>query len=360
MGIEKVDKNLAVSEKIDAKDVVFYDVRKKPFKIYGLYKPETEEVFKRLPDTVAKETSEGVEILYTNTAGARVRFKTNSEYIAISAKQGDTICLMSHMAFCGSTGFDMYSKENGKYTHEFTYMPWTGVEGGIKVRDNKGFDGIYHFGSSEMRDITINFPLYNNVEDLYIGVSENAEILEGDEYFCDKPALCYGSSITQGGCASRPGNAYSNILSRMFDIDFYNLGFSGSARGEEAMAHFIADMDLKLFVYDYDHNAPTVEHLEATHEKFFKIIRSKNPDLPVIMITRPQFYKDENREMRKEVVYTTYKNALNNGDKNVYFIDGSKFFDECGDGATVDKCHPNDLGFHYMALGIAEVMKEIL
>ena len=359
MSLEKFDKNLKVSANIDATDIAFYNVRQKPFKIYGLYKPESEGVFRRLPKEVSVATSEGVDWLATNTAGGRLRFKTDSEYIAISMKVKE-VCLMSHMAFCGSTGFDLYTKENGEYICKKTFMPPTTIEGGIKVRDNGGFDGIYHFESREMRDITINFPLYNNVDELYIGLSEDATVLEGDKYSFDKPFLCYGSSITQGGCASRPGNAYSNILSRMLDADVYNLGFSGSANGEEAMAHFIADTDLELFLYDYDHNAPNTEHLEETHEKFFKIIREKNPDLPVLMITRPQLQKTEDREKRKAVIKATYEKALNEGDKNVYFFDGSTFFQECGDSATVDTCHPNDLGFMVMAQKLYAVIRDII
>jgi len=360
MGIEKVDKNLVVSTTIEEKDVVFYDVKKSPFKIYGLYNPQNEEVFKRMPTNVAKATSEGVDILHTNTAGGRVRFKTDSEYIAISVKLHD-IHLMAHMALCGISGFDMYEKNENGYTCHKTFMPCVGGSGGPRqIEEKGGYDGVYHFGERKMRDITLNFPLYNDVDDLYIGVEEGAQILEGDVYKYDKPIVCYGSSITQGGCASRPGNAYSNMLSRMFDADVYNLGFSGSARAEDAIADYIAGLDMKVFIYDYDHNAPNAEHLENTHEKMFKKIRENNPDLPIIIVSRPQYHYTEDREIRRRIIMKTYQNALDAGDKNVYFINGTEFFSECGDSATVDNCHPNDLGFMYMAKGIGKVLKEIL
>ena len=360
MKIDKVDKNLIVNTEIQEENIAFYDVKNDPFKIYGLYNPQKEDVFKRMPSDIAKATSEGVYILHTNTAGGRVRFKTDSEYVAISVKVRD-IHLMSHMALAGISGFDMYVKDENGYKCEKTFFPCpNGVTSPLETEKRGGYEGIYHFGERKMRDITLNFPLYNDVQGLFVGVEENAEILEGDLYKYDKPIVCYGSSITQGGCASRPGNAYSNILSRMFDADVYNLGFSGSAEAEDVMADYIAGLDMKVFIYDYDYNAPSDEHLKNTHEKMFKKIREKNPDLPVIMISRPDYHYSEKRENRRAIIKTTYQNALDAGDKNVYFINGSEFFAECGDSATVDNCHPNDLGFMCMAKRIAEVLKEIL
>ena len=122
---------------------------------------------------------------------------------------------------------------------------------------------------------TINFPLYQGVNSLYIGLKEGSVIKEAPEYETTAPFVYYGSSITQGGCASRPGSAYQNILSRHLQWDHINLGFSGSCKGEDEMAYYIASLDMSVFVYDYDHNAPTVEHLKNTHEIFFKKIKIK-------------------------------------------------------------------------------------
>lgn len=360
MELDKLDKNLFVSTGIAEEDVVFYDVRKKPFKLYGLYNPAEEEVFKRMPSDVAKNTNEGVFGLHTNTAGARVRFKTDSEYIAISAKTNG-ICIMPHMTLAGIAGFDMYIKEESGYVCAKTFMPCSsGVEKLAEADKKGGYGGVHHFGESKMRDITINFPLYNNVESLFIGVQEGSAVLEGDPYKYDKPVVCYGSSITQGGCASRPGNAYSNMLSRMLDADVYNLGFSGSAKGEDAIADYIAGMDMKIFVYDYDYNAPSAEHLDNTHERMFRKIREENPDLPVVIVSRPQYHYTEEREKRREIIKRTYQNALSEGDRNVYFVNGTEFFDGCGNDATVDNTHPNDIGFMLMAKKLYGVLKDII
>ena len=128
------------------------------------------------------------------------------------------------------------------------------------------------------------------------------------------------------------------------------------------MADFINTIDMSLFVYDYDHNAPTAEHLEKTHEPFFKRIREKHPTLPILMMTRPFAEYGEDEKKRRDIVYKTYKNALDAGDKNVYFIDGESPFKNDPDKELcfIDTIHPNDLGFAKMVQVIEPVIKEIL
>ena len=127
------------------------------------------------------------------------------------------------------------------------------------------------------------------------------------------------------------------------------------------MAEYISGIDMSVFVYDYDHNAPTAEHLANTHETFFRVIREKNPTLPVVMMTRPSITYTEEHKKRREIVRATYEKARAAGDENVYFIDGEKFFgDEDRELCTVDRVHPNDLGFYKMASVVEPVIKEIL
>ena len=175
-------------------------------------------------------------------------------------------CLMPHMPFVGSSGFDVYVSEGEAWSYKGSLIPPT---------DRKGrYEALVHFGHREMREVTIHFPLYDNVEDLYVGIEPGASLEKGAKYRPVKPFICYGSSITQGGCASRPGNCYSNILSRKLNMDHINLGFSGNAKGEQVMADYIAQLPMSVFLMDYDHNAPSIPHLEATHEKFFLTIKS--------------------------------------------------------------------------------------
>jgi lysophospholipase L1-like esterase len=144
------------------------------------------------------------------------------------------------------------------------------------------------------------------------------------------------------------------------NLDYINLGFSGNAKGELAMADYINTLDFSVFVYDYDHNAPTVEHLAATHEPFFRRIREAHPTVPVIMLTRPHATYGEDEIARRAVVKATYDHAKAEGDENVYFINGYEMMSRCGHDATIDGTHPNDLGFDCMANTIGEFLSTII
>ena len=150
--------------------------------------------------------------------------------------------------------------------------------------------------------------------------------------------------------------SYQAIISRTFNYDYINLGFSGSAKAEDEMIEYIKNLDMSIFVYDYDHNAPTIEHLEKTHEKMFKAIREKNPLLPVIIMSRPKHFLTAEEKVRRGIIETTYKNAISSGDKNVYFLDGEALTLLCKDSGTVDNCHPTDFGFASIAKALSDVI----
>lgn len=173
------------------------------------------------------------------------------------------------MTLAGTSGFDLYINDNGKSIYYKTFMPPVGMK--------DGYETIIYFENNEERDIVINFPLYNDVNELFIGIQKTADLKHGNDYKYEKPILFYGSSITQGGCASRPGNSYESIISQNLDCDFINLGFSGNCKAEEVIVNYMASLDISIFVCDYDHNAPNIEYLNATHEKLYKTMRnSKN------------------------------------------------------------------------------------
>jgi len=342
--IQKIDKNMIFETSIKDEGVAFYDVRKPPFDLYGLCETESGR-FHRIPESVAKETNSGVVNLNFHTAGGRVRFKTDSPYVGIKVGM-KSFHMMPHMAPTGSSGFDLYVDNDFRGV----YKP--------PLDTKNGFEGMVRFGTKKMRSITINFPLYNDVTDLYIALDGESKIEHGDKYRFDKPVVFYGSSITQGGCASRPGNAYQSIISRELNVDHINLGFSGSGRGEKAICEYMASLPMCMFVSDYDHNAPNPEHLAATHFALYETIRAKHPDIPYIMITRPDVKINRLAAAKARfVVEESYRRALALGDKRVYYIDGEGFFrGPFEDACTVDGCHPNDLGFALMADGIGRVM----
>ncbi len=334
MDLTKIDKNFEVKTDINKDDIVFYNVDELPFRVYGVFKENGK--YRRMPEKIAERVNEGVKILHTHTAGGRVRFVTDSEYVAIYAKISG-VEARAHFAMTGLTGFDLYVGN----AYENTFIPPFDM--------SNGFEGIREFENREMREITINFPLYSNVMELYIGLQKEAQIKEGKPYVNKKPVVYYGSSITQGGCASRPGMSYQSIVSRAFNFDFVNLGFSGSARAEDAMIEYIKNLDMSVFVCDYDHNAPSTEYLEKTHSKLFKAVRESHPDIPVIIMSRPKYYLDKDETARFEIIKKTFEDAKVSGDKNVYLIDGKMLTEQCKDEGTVDGVHPTDLGFMSIA-----------
>lgn len=345
MDIARVDKNFHVETKLNKEGLVFYDVMSEPFRVYGVQMDDG--CFRRLPEAVARTVNAGVLRLHANTAGGRVRFATDSPYIAIHAEM-HSLGKMPHFPFTGSIGFDLYTG-----THYLgTYPP------PFDVTD--GFEGLVNTRQTGVCEYTLNFPLYSGVTRLFIGVQEGSVLRKASEY-PTAPIVFYGSSITQGGCASRPGNAYTSIVARELGYDHINLGFSGNAKGEDTMADHIAGLSMAAFVYDYDHNAPDPAHLAATHERMFRRIRAAHPDLPILMLTRPQYYlKDEEKE-RLAIVRATYEHALANGDRNVYFIPGPDLIDPLfREAALVDNCHPNDAGFVSMAKAVTEVLRAVL
>ncbi len=348
----QIDKDMRAEAISIENDVEFFDVRKPPFEIYGLYNPLSENDFKRMPDDVALKTSEGVGALYLNTAGGRVRFSTDSPYVIIRAEM-PTMCKMSHFSITGSCGFDLYSEDEwGNSNFEGVFKPLFHEEG--------GFESKVVLSGKKKRYLTINFPTYSNVRNLYIGVHKNSRLGKGLKYIPQKPIVYYGSSITQGGCASRPGNTYESIISQRMNIDHINLGFSGSGRGEESIAKYISTLDMSAFVLDYDHNSPTEEHLSETHYSFYKTVRDAKKDIPIIIMSRSDFeYRYRESVLRRNIIFETYQKALSEGDKNVYYIDGEAVFaGPYKNACTVDTIHPNDLGFALMADAIESMLKK--
>ena len=345
MDISKIDKNFKVETKIEREGLTFYDIDEAPFKIYGVFREGDHYV--RMPTDAAKSVSERVVSLYRHSAGGRVRFVTDSPYVAVSIKL-DRVYKMSHFAFTGSVGCDMYS--GTKYIG--TIVP--------PINVTNEYEGVIDVPFNESKEYTVNLPLYSETDKIYIGIKEGSVLKAAPDYEIKKPIVYYGSSITQGGCASRPGNAYQSIISREINADFINLGFSGSAFAEDEMAEYIAGLDMSVFVFDYDHNAPNLEHYKNTHEKFFKTIRKANPDLPILMMTRPKYYLGKEEQERLQVMLDTYNCAIAAGDKNVYYIKGPDLIESVRESALVDGGHPNDSGFVSMACVVGNKLKEIL
>lgn len=359
MDLAKIDKNFA-TQTVSKQDVKWRSALSDDFSVHGITYSSELGHFVRMPQKIADQVNEGVSNLNRHTTGGRIRFTTNSPYIAIKALLAN-VGISKHETIILQYGFSVYVDDvyYGMIAPTFNQISHDGKDVEYDAEIEFTLFGII---PNNYHNITIFTPLYGSVKQLFIGLKEDSQVKPQSPYTHTKPVVFYGSSITQGGVASRAGNDYVGLISQELDTEILNLGFSGSARGEQVIAEYISGLDASVFVIDYDHNAKTVEHLRNTHLPFYKTIRNKQPTTPIVMISRPNYGslpKTDNE--RKRVIIETYEHALNNGDKNVYFIDGETFFQgQFRNACTVDGTHPSDLGFYLMAKKIAPVIKKLL
>ncbi len=326
-----------------------------PVRIYGLAVKNSENrQFCRLPQYMLERMPQ-YAFLGRRCIGGRVRFATDSARIFIRMTL-DACREDINIPLLGSAGADVYLGAGKSARYLGAVLPKVHSQEEVTVERELVKPAGYE-------TVTINLPRNDLLLAMEIGVDENAVLEAAPSYRMEDPIVFYGSSITEGGCAERVGTNYVSIVSRWLDADFFNYGFSGAARGEPEFAEYVAAMErISVFVYDYDHNAPSVEHLEKTHEPFFRIIRNAKPQLPVVMISRPDTRLDsEDTRRRRDVIRRTWETAKNAGDDNVWFLDGAAFFGPEGrEECTVDGVHPTGLGFMRMAENIYPLLEQIL
>ena len=256
------------------------------------------------------------------------------------------------MPITGSSGFSLFEETEDGEVFVKCIAPVSS--------ENKGFAQSVALAGGKMRQYTLYFPLYNEVLSLSLAFEKGSTVEKGKPYRDVEPILYYGSSITQGGCASRPDNSYQALICKRNHIDFINLGFSGNARAEDEMVDYLTTIDCSLFVCDYDHNAPTVEHLQNTHYRLYERYRVKRPTTPIIFISKPDYVDNEDCKTRIKIIRSTYLKAKRKGDNNVYFISGQSFYGKQNRwDFSVDGCHPTDYGFAVMADKIYKKMTQI-
>lgn len=359
--IAQADYRLAEESPLAGKELTFYDVRKAPVNFYGLYDPLGEAPFRRMPLDIAEGINRSIYNLSQQTSGGRIRFRTNSKTIALHVVQRNKTRFFPHMTAVGTSGFDLYRIVEGKQVFVNSFRPPNDREKPYDVSTQMRGEGVYEY--------VLNFPLYDWVTELYLGLEPGSVLEPGTAYTgAEKPVVFYGSSVTQGGCACRPGTFYAAILSRWLDVDYHCFGFSGSCKGEPEMADYLASLDPSVYVLCYDFNAPDPEHLRATHEPLFRKIRAAHPQTPIVLTSSfgvPSLQVEEpdepERDERRAIVRATYDNAVAAGDRKVWFVDNKDVFDAFGgNDCTVDGAHPNDLGFWIMANHLRPALEQAL
>jgi lysophospholipase L1-like esterase len=329
-----------------------------PFRLSGFPFFEQDQVYRRMPLNPQAKLPEAVDFLANHTAGGQISFQSNTRHLAVKVILTGPAD-MPHMPSTGQCGFDLYigSADTQRFHNTTKYDQ---KESAYEIL-------LFEHTKTERRHFTLNFPLYQGVKKIEIGLTPKAEIAQPLAYSTEGPILIYGTSITQGGCATRPGMAYSNILSRIFNAEMINLGFSGSGKGEIEVAQSIALIENpRLFILDFEANQTSEEHLK-TLPPFIQHLREKHPLTSILVLSRPSFARDIlypekvlDREhccaQKAEIV----KAMAREGDEHIHFLDGSTLqgddFDEC----TIDGAHPSDLGFYRMAKNLEPVVRQIL
>ncbi len=349
--LDQIDSRLAVMNSLGRDDLTLYDAKEEPFTLYGLTYSDGQ--YRRMPKEIAASVSDGIVTLSEYTAGGRVAFIADTDAVAISCKR-PALWRMSHMALVGSAGFDIYERNaDGSLVFCGVFMP---------SQDGKGYASLVKFHEKKRRELVIHFPLYCPISELLIGLPNDTVPEKWSGYRHEKPIVFYGSSITQGGCASTAGNDYASRISRRFDANYLNFGFSGSCKAETPMMEYLSALEMRAFVYDYDYNAPSAEYLKETHYTGYRIIREKNPELPIIMCTMPSYDLEGGAALpRRDVILESYRKALESGDRHVGLVDSKEAYPTFNaDGCTVDRVHPNDFGFYRMSEAIGAKIAEFL
>ncbi|MBQ9728286.1 MAG: hypothetical protein IJV85_01685 [Clostridia bacterium] len=368
MDIASIDKNFALKG-VNEPDIEWFDPLREPFSLHGVFYDKNTSVydeepglFLRMPAEISNQVSYGVNLLSKMTAGGRLRFQTDSPYVAIKCIAPDFEGLY-HMPLTGSHGFSLYV--NGLFDGKFA----PGVKDLQNSQNNAlkytfAFEGSRHIKnpSGGVDDCELYFPLYGGVRKLYIGLKKGCVLKAPKPYSIEKPLVFYGSSIYQGACASRPGNDFISLLSRWLDCDIINLGFSGNGNGEKPMMEYLTTLDASGYIFDYNYYVDYPDRVLPTHLSMYETLRGVGEKLPILLIDKPAIEYDRlGYERRREMISSTYEIAKQRGDEYVGYIDAKELFGDKGrDGCTVDTCHPTDLGFYRMAERIYPVLKELL
>jgi lysophospholipase L1-like esterase len=217
----------------------------------------------------------------------------------------------------------------------------------------------------KMREYLLYMPLYDGIDSLYIGVDSAAviEMPKVDLPRREKPIVVYGTSITQGACASRPGMAYTNILEREMNREFYNFGFSGNGQLDMEVAPLLASVDAGLYIFDCLPNN-TAPQLKERLEPFYRYLREKRPDVPILFIESPLFpimrFNEGTAKAineKNEVLKEFYKKLKKEGAKNIYYMEAEEIMGGNTE-FTVDNYHFTDLGFRYFADKLKPLIKK--
>lgn len=334
-------------------DVDWFDVR--DWGVEGRGFDDTEKYFDRLPARAKGVVRNAVWNLSRHSAGMMVRFRTDSSAIRAEHSVTGKSLAMPHMPATGMSGLDLYAKDDaGEWR-------WVAVTRPTSQQMNLVVASGLRLGK---RDYSVYLPLYNGTESLRIGVPKG-RTFETIAPRKEKPIVFYGTSITHGACASRPGMPHPSILGRRLHRPIINLGFSGNGKLEKSVGSFLTELDPAVYVLDCLPNMVAKEVAERT-VPMVRQLRAAHPTVPIVLVEDRTYAnswimpsKQKRNDTSRIAFQTAYKSMRDTGIEKLFYVDGESLLDKNRDDTT-DGSHPSDLGFFNQANAIEPALRKAL
>lgn len=312
----------------------------------------------RLPERLKDTYPKAVWKLAQDPSGGRLRFRTNSSVLAIRLEYPSPPNMANMQSF-GQSGVDLYVGNNY----------WGTAIADKQARPGKIYEHVYFNFTGQPRTeraITLYLPLYMGVKVLGIGIDAGSTLNRPAPFLLPKPVVFYGTSITQGCCASRPGISYEAKIGRKLNLNFVDLGFSGAGKYEPSLAHAISKIDASCYILDGS-NFIRGEQLRKVLGPFIKIIRAAHPDTPILVASQIYYpliltstrQRIGNKSLQR-VTRDTVAEMIAKGDHHIEFVEGTDLLGPLQGDDSTDGVHPNDLGNQRIATGYMRRIAAVL
>jgi hypothetical protein len=316
--------------------------------------------YDRLPGYAEKQVRGAVWFHSRSAAGLFITFRTDAARIQVRyGVKGEKA--MPHMPATGVSGLDLYARDANGH--------WTWARAGYRFGDTIEYTWTGLATAGKETEFRLYLPLYNAVTWLQFAAESKAfQFLPVSR---EKPIVAYGTSIMQGGCASRPGLAWTSILGRMQSDNIINLGFSGNGQLEKPLIDAMAKIDAKLYILDcmpnlVDRSKFPPEEVERRTRMAIQVLREAHPGVPILLAEHCCGLSGSNLDTGlvkryddcSRVVSDIHARMLKEGVKGLYLLSAKEigFDQEC----TVDGTHPNDIGMMRYAEAYARKIRKIL
>ena len=306
---------------------------------------DTLSFYDRLPAKAQGKAPASVWGLSHCSAGLCVRFTTDAPLIQVRWTLLNGVAALPHMPATGVSGVDFYAKTKGGR--------WEFVGNGRP----EAATNTARFTVPRGQQYLLYLPLYTGVKSVQIGLPQGRKIAACAASSHRRPIVIYGTSITQGGCASRPGMAWTSIVGRQLDTPVINLGFSGNGKMEPAMGDLLAELDPSVYVLDCIWNM-SPEEVKERVVPFVEKLRGLHPTTPILLAEDSSF-RNECPTAKGRLVRVAYQKLQAAGVKNLHFLASQGMLGNDSEG-TVDGCHPTDLGMLRLADAFSEALRLIL